>query len=163
MKTYTFQDITPRNALKHSSKESYRMCIKDYVTEIRGQGPVRAVELLEKKCVENQHTHHSSWSWALRKKPPILQILKNFPAFYETRGFITMVTRALHWPLSWARSIHSPISLRSILILCTHLHLGLSIGFLPSGFPTNTLYAFLFSPFVLQRYHSSIRKSVNFF
>jgi hypothetical protein len=26
------------------------MCIKDYETEIRGQGPVRAVELLGKKC-----------------------------------------------------------------------------------------------------------------
>jgi hypothetical protein len=32
--------------------------------------------------------------------------------------------------------------LRSILILSTHLRLGLSSGPFPSGFPTNTLYAF---------------------
>jgi hypothetical protein len=37
---------------------------------------------------------------------------------------------------------------RSILILSTHLHLGLPSpsGLLPSNFPTHNLYAFLFSP-----------------
>jgi hypothetical protein len=59
-------------------------------------------------------------------------------------------TRALHWSLSWARSIQSipshPISLRSILLLSTHLRLGLPSGLYPSGFPTNILYAFLVSP-----------------
>jgi hypothetical protein len=73
-----------------------------------------------------------------------------FPAFYGTRRFITVFTRALHWSLSWARSIQSipshPISLRSILILSTHLRLGLPSGLLPSGFPVNILYASLFSP-----------------
>jgi hypothetical protein len=51
------------------------------------------------------------------------------PAFYGTRWFITVFTRALHRSLFWARSIQSlpsdPISLRSILILSTHLLLGL--------------------------------------
>jgi hypothetical protein len=28
-----------------------------------------------------------SWSWALLEDPPILQLLKNFPAFYRTRRF----------------------------------------------------------------------------
>ncbi|PNF17722.1 hypothetical protein B7P43_G07382, partial [Cryptotermes secundus] len=37
------------------------------------------------------------------------------------------------------------ISQRSILILSTHLHLGLPSGLFPSGFPTNILYAFLVS------------------
>jgi hypothetical protein len=41
-----------------------------------------------------------------------------------------MFTRALHWSLSWARSIQSipshPISLRSILILSTHLQFDFS-------------------------------------
>jgi hypothetical protein len=34
------------------------------------------------------------------EKPPVTQPLKNFPAFYGTRRFITMFTRALHWSLS---------------------------------------------------------------
>jgi hypothetical protein len=78
-------------------------------------------------------------SWALLEKPPIVQPLKNFPTFYGTRRFITVFTRALHWSLSWARSTQStpshPIPLRSILILSTHLRLGLPRGLLPSGFP----------------------------
>jgi hypothetical protein len=36
--------------------------------------------------------------------------------------------------------------IQSILMLCTHLRLGLRNGLFPSGFPTNILYAFLFSP-----------------
>jgi hypothetical protein len=39
-----------------------------------------------------------------------------------------------------------PTSTRSILILSNHLHLGLPSDLLPSGFPTNNLYAFLFYP-----------------
>jgi hypothetical protein len=92
-------------------------------------------------------------SWALLENPPIVELLKNFPAFYGTRRFITVFTRALHWSLSWARSIQSipphPTSLRSILILSTHLRLGLPSGLFPSGFPINIVYAFLLSPFVL--------------
>jgi hypothetical protein len=67
------------------------------------------------------HSLTHSWSWTLLEKLPILQQLKNFPAFYGTRRFITAFTRALHWSLSWARSIQSipshPNSHRSILIL----------------------------------------------
>jgi hypothetical protein len=59
-------------------------------------------------------------------------------------------TTALHWSQSWASSSQSipshPITLRSILILSSHLRLGLPSGPFPSGFPTNILYAFLFSP-----------------
>ena len=48
--------------------------------------------------------------------------------------------------LSWASSIESippqPTSWRSILVLSSHLWLGL----FPSGFPTKTLYVPLFSP-----------------
>jgi hypothetical protein len=44
-------------------------------------------------------------SWALLEKPPVVQRLNNFPAVYGTRRFITVFTRALHWSLSWDRSI----------------------------------------------------------
>jgi hypothetical protein len=62
-------------------------------------------------------------------------------------------TRALHWSLSWARSIQSipshPISLKSILILPARLRIGLSSGLFPFDFHTNILHSFLISPFVL--------------
>jgi hypothetical protein len=48
-----------------------------------------------------------------------------------------------------ANPSHPILSLvRSILMLYTHLRLGLPSGLFPSDFPTNILYAF-FSPFVL--------------
>jgi hypothetical protein len=55
-----------------------------------------------------------SWSWALLEKLPIVQPLKNFPACYGTRRFITAFTRALHWSLSWAISIQSPHPILSL-------------------------------------------------
>jgi hypothetical protein len=48
--------------------------------------------------------------------------------------------------LSQINPIHTiPFYLRSIWILSTHLRLGLPSGLVPSGFPTNILYEFLFS------------------
>jgi hypothetical protein len=35
-----------------------------------------------------------SWSWALLEKPPIVQLLKNFPAFYGTQRFIARVHKS---------------------------------------------------------------------
>jgi hypothetical protein len=88
-----------------------------------------------------------SGSWALLEEPPIMQLLK-FPAFYGIRRFNTVFTRVLHWSLSSAISIQFtpsyPISLRSILILSTHLRHEIVSGLLPSGFPTNILYALQF-------------------
>jgi hypothetical protein len=86
-------------------------------------------------------------SWALLEKLPLVQPLKNFPAFYGTRRFITAFTRALHWSLSWARSSQSisshPISLRSILILFNNLRLGLPSGlfYINSSSPPFVLHA----------------------
>jgi hypothetical protein len=52
--------------------------------------------------------------------------------------------------LSHIDPVHTiPSYLRSILVLFTHLRLGLPSGLFSSGFPTNILYAFHFSPFVL--------------
>ena len=63
-----------------------------------------------------------------------LQLVKKFPAFHGTRRFITAHTSVRHLSLSWVSPIQSiyphPTSWRSILILSTHLHLGLLIGFM---------------------------------
>jgi hypothetical protein len=85
------------------------------------------------------------WSWALLEKLPIVQLLKNFRAFYGTWRFITMFTRALLSQIDPVHTIPSYLS-KIILMLSTHLHLGLPSGLFPSYFPTNILYAFLFSP-----------------
>jgi hypothetical protein len=80
----------------------------------------------------------------------VVWTLDSFPAVYVTRRFNTEFTRALHLPLPWARPVQCtsphPTSTRSILILSNHLRHSLPSGLLPSGFLTNNLYAFLFSP-----------------
>ena len=90
------------------------------------------------------------WCRVLLEKLTGLQLVKKFPAFHVTRRFITALTTVRHLSLSWARPIQSiyphPTSWRSILILSTHLCLGLPSGLLPSGFPTKTLYTPLSSP-----------------
>jgi len=79
-----------------------------------------------------------------------LQLVKKFPAFHGTRRFITALTSVRHLSLSCASPIQSiyphTTSWRSILILATHLRLGLPSGLLPSGFPTKTLNTPLSSP-----------------
>jgi hypothetical protein len=90
------------------------------------------------------------WSRVLLEKLTVTQLVKKFPAFYGTRRFITVFTTVCHWPPSRARWLQStpshPISLRSILILSSHLRLGLLNGRFHSGSPTTILYAFLISP-----------------
>jgi hypothetical protein len=62
--------------------------------------------LFQNMCVgseeiqENYQALTHLWSRALLGKPPIVQLLKNFLAFYGTRRFLTVLTSALHWSLS---------------------------------------------------------------
>ena len=90
------------------------------------------------------------WCRVLLEKLTGLQLVKKFPAFHGTQRFITALTSVCHLSLSWASPIQfiyvHPTSWRSILILSTHLRLGLPRGLLPSGFPTKTLYSPLSSP-----------------
>ena len=68
-----------------------------------------------------------------------LQLVKKLPAFHRTRRFITALTSVRHLSLSWISPIQSthphPTSLRSILILSTHLSLGLPSGLFPPVSP----------------------------
>ena len=72
------------------------------------------------------------WCRVLLVKLTGLQTVKELPAFYGTRRFITALTSVRHLSVSWASPIQSiypkPTSQRSFLILSTHLRLGLSIG-----------------------------------
>ena len=83
------------------------------------------------------------WCRVLLENLTGLQLVKKLPAFHGTRRFITALTSFRHLSLSWASPIQSiyphPTSWRSILILSTHLSLGLPSGLIPSGFPSKTI------------------------
>jgi len=92
-------------------------------------------------------SHHTylltPWSRVLLEKLTGSASSQEIPHIFGTRRFITVLTSARHLSLSWANSILSsqppPTSWRSILILSSHLRLGLPNGLFPSGFPTRTL------------------------
>ena len=77
---------------------------------------------------------------------------KKFPLFYGAGSLTSVYKRIRHFFLSWASLIQfmlsQLISYRFILILLSCLRLCLTNGRLPSCFPTKSLYAFLFSPYV---------------
>ena len=79
------------------------------------------------------------WCRVLPEQLTGLQLVKKFPAFHGTRRFITALTSIRHLSLSWASPIQSiypyPTSWRSILILSTHLQLGLPSGSFPPVSP----------------------------
>ena len=90
------------------------------------------------------------WCRVLLEQLTGLQLVKKLSTFHGTRRFITALTSVRHPSLSWASPIQTiyprPTFWRSVLILSTHLRLGLHRGLFPSGFPTKTLYTPLSSP-----------------
>ena len=106
---------------------------------------------LEIEIHQARHTYLlTPWLRVLLKKLTVSQLVKKFPAFHGTRRFITALTSVRHLSLSLASPIQStythPTYWRSILILSTHLRLGLPSGLFPSGSPTKTLYTPFSSP-----------------
>ena len=90
----------------------------------------------------------ANWFAASQEIP---RVLWNLKVHYRTH-------KLCHPSLSWASPIQSiyphPTTWRSILILSTHLCLGLASVLLPSGFPTKNIYTPLSSPI---RYHITQR------
>ena len=82
------------------------------------------------------------WCRVLLEKLTGLQLVKKFPAFHGTRRFITALTSLRHLSLFWASPIQSiyphPTYWRSVLILSTHLRLGLPSGSFPPVSPPRT-------------------------
>lgn len=57
-------------------------------------------ELMEKIQVRIQNSKATPWYKALLQKLIVVQLVKKFVAFYETRMFIVMFTTSRHWSLS---------------------------------------------------------------
>ena len=72
------------------------------------------------------------WSRASLEKLTGSAASQEIPRIFGTRRFLTVLTSARHLSLSWANSIQSPqpppTFWRSILILSSHLRLGLPNG-----------------------------------
>ena len=89
------------------------------------------------------------WSRVLLEKLTGSAASQEIHRIFGTRMFLTVLTSARHLSLSWAKSIQSPqpppTSWRSILILSSHLRLGLPNGPFPSGVPTTNLHTYRIS------------------
>ena len=90
----------------------------------------------------------NAWRWTLSEELTVP--VKKFPAFYGTRRFITVFTKARHLSPSWVKLMDSTtsyaLSWRSILISSCRLSLGLPRSLLLSGFHTKTVCVPLASP-----------------
>jgi hypothetical protein len=86
------------------------------------------------------------------REPAIRSATQEFPNIFRNPKVHYRVSQEPStgpYPESDDSSASQYSSIRSILILSSHLYLYLPSGLFPSGFPTKTLHAFLFNPRVL--------------
>jgi hypothetical protein len=111
-----------------------RSIIPEYVYRMWGK---------PRKLSVNNSLMESSPSWEAAN----CAAFQELPKIFGIQSFIAAFTNALHWFLSWVRSMQfipsHPISLRYILTLSTNLCPGLPSGLFTSGFPTNSIFSLL--------------------
>ena len=116
-----------------------RTCHIFYV--VRTLAGLLETETKSVKCMQC-NLYNTPWCRVLLEKLTGLQLVKKFPAYHETRRFITALASVHHLSLSWASPIQSIYphltSWRSILILSTHLRLGLPRVSFPPVSPPRT-------------------------
>jgi hypothetical protein len=109
------------------------------------------------KYIDSAIDSLTPWSKGLLEKLIVCQLVKEFSAFYGTRRFITVFTRASLWTLSRTTWIHSkfphPVSLRFILNYPPIYAYVFQV--VCSGFPTKYCVHFSSPPCVLHnlQYH----------
>jgi hypothetical protein len=101
-------------------------------------------ELSKKEMATYVSFHlHTAWCRILFEKLIVTQLVKKYPVFFWNQKFHYRGHRSppLDPILSQLNPVFPsiPISLRSILMLSSHLRLGLLSRLLPSGLPTKTL------------------------
>ena len=85
------------------------------------------------------------WCTVLLRKLTGSQLVKKFPAFYGT-PYVHYRFHKCPPPVPILNQLDPVHTCRSILILFSHLRLGLPSCLVPSRFPTKTLYTPLLSP-----------------
>jgi hypothetical protein len=138
---------SPLRNMNHGKRRLKCVPENNAMKELSSKRPGRAVGHLNPSSVEfnNAWSCNSTppyylltpWSTVLLEKLPGSAASQEIPCIFGTRRFITVFTSARHQTLSWANPIQSPqpppTSWRSILILSSHLRLGLPSGLFPSG------------------------------
>jgi hypothetical protein len=87
----------------HLRKDQSKVVVlKVWSADLRGNA-----RLILSSCYKLETNYLTPWNWALLEKPPVAEATQELPKLYETRRFITVFTRALHWFLPSARSVQS--------------------------------------------------------